>query len=304
MNIFVTGATGYIGNAVARAFRRAGHQVRGLVRGPQRARALAAAEILPVYGDLTAPELFHADAAAADVLVHCAFEDSSEAVLRDATAVETLLSAARAAGAPRAVLYTSDVWVYGSTGAKVADERSSLAPLPRVAWRLAHEERILSASAGAVRTVVVRPGLVYGRSGGLFGPLYASALAGEVEIWGGGGNRWSTVHVDDLAAAYVAVAEHAEVSGALNLTDGARETVREIAAALAAAAGADPNPRELSETESEARFGALDAGYRIDQQVSSARARAALGWAPRHLGIARDAGLYLAAWKALQGAAS
>ena len=56
MNVFVTGATGYIGGAVAAAFRRAGHRVFGLVRSSEKARSLAQAEIVPVLGDLAAPD--------------------------------------------------------------------------------------------------------------------------------------------------------------------------------------------------------------------------------------------------------
>ena len=50
MNVFVTGSTGYIGAAVAAAFRRAGHRVFGLARSAEKAHALAREEIVAEFG--------------------------------------------------------------------------------------------------------------------------------------------------------------------------------------------------------------------------------------------------------------
>ncbi|WP_206665532.1 NAD-dependent epimerase/dehydratase family protein [Jejubacter calystegiae] len=49
-NVLVTGANGYIGNAVAKAFSRAGWKVYGLIRRPELAQELARQEIFPVVG--------------------------------------------------------------------------------------------------------------------------------------------------------------------------------------------------------------------------------------------------------------
>lgn len=53
--VFVTGASGFIGEEVALGFRRAGHRVYGLVRSPEKAAWLAFNEITPVVGDLLKP---------------------------------------------------------------------------------------------------------------------------------------------------------------------------------------------------------------------------------------------------------
>ena len=50
MKVFITGATGYIGFSVASAYRRAGHEVWGLVRSEEKARRVARHEIRPVIG--------------------------------------------------------------------------------------------------------------------------------------------------------------------------------------------------------------------------------------------------------------
>ena len=50
MKVLVTGATGYIGGAAARALRRAGHVVHGLVRSSDKEAELLRSEIIPVRG--------------------------------------------------------------------------------------------------------------------------------------------------------------------------------------------------------------------------------------------------------------
>ena len=50
MNIFITGAAGYIGGSVAVALIKSGHKVRGLVRSESRAREIEPLGIVPVIG--------------------------------------------------------------------------------------------------------------------------------------------------------------------------------------------------------------------------------------------------------------
>src|SRR5437867_7160365 len=82
MRVFVTGATGYVGFAVATALRRAGHDVYGLTRGAAKASQLARQEIHPVQGDIGDPKSYADAAEECSVLVHAAFESSASAVAR------------------------------------------------------------------------------------------------------------------------------------------------------------------------------------------------------------------------------
>jgi nucleoside-diphosphate-sugar epimerase len=298
MNVFVTGSTGYIGAAVAAAFRRAGYRVFGLARSAEKARALEREEIVPVLGDLAEPGSFLAAARGCEVLVHCASEYSSATVARDLAAIDTLLSAAREVSAPRAFIYTSGVWVYGDTGGRTVDETTPLAPLDLVRWRVEHEARVLAATSAQLRTLVLRPGCVYGRAGGLTAPWFASAIAGEAEMVGDGSHCWSTGHVDDIAEAYVLAAERAPGGEALNLNDGSNPRVGDMVAAVAAAAGVPGRIRSLSPDEAAERFGPLAEGLAAHQIVANGRALAALGWSPRHASFASEADLYLAAYRA------
>jgi uncharacterized protein YbjT (DUF2867 family) len=72
MNIFLTGAAGYIGGSVATALLDAGHRVRGLVRGPAQADAVRARSITPLLGTLDDTALLAGAARAADAVINAA----------------------------------------------------------------------------------------------------------------------------------------------------------------------------------------------------------------------------------------
>src|SRR6266487_1805691 len=170
MRVFVTGATGFVGFAVATALRRAGHDVYGLTRATAKAPQLARQEIRPVIGDIGDPKSYADTAEECSVLVHAAFESSASAVAKDKAAVDALIEAGRRGSQAKTLIFTSGVWVHGNTGDKLVDETNPLDPIKLVAWRPAHEQLVLQAKA--VRGLVIRPGCVYGGGGGLTGEVF------------------------------------------------------------------------------------------------------------------------------------
>src|SRR5439155_19944963 len=105
MQVFVTGATGYIGFAVAAALRRAGHRGRGLVRREAKARRLVQHEIEPVIGDLADPKTYLDVASDCALLVSTAFDYSADGVAKDKTAIDTLLEAGRRGAKPKTLVF-------------------------------------------------------------------------------------------------------------------------------------------------------------------------------------------------------
>ncbi len=295
MRVFITGASGYIGNAVARAFRRNGHQVTGLVRTAEQAKRLAAAEIAPVLGDLKDPASYQQAARAAEALVHCAFEYSKEGVARDQQTLDAFLGCE-----PKALIYTSGVWVYGNTQGQIVDESNPLQPIELARWRVEQEKKVLQATSMHLRTVIIRPGVVYGGAGGLTGLWFASAAKGAVEIVGSGNNFWSLIHIEDLARAYVLAAEKELSNLALNVTDGTFHSVKEMAEAAAKAAGIAGKVVSIPLPDAQKQLGPVWEGLAIDQKASSERIQRLLGWKPFHLGFIEDVERYYASWKADQ----
>lgn len=300
MQVLVTGATGYIGFAVAAALRRAGHRVFGLARNQAKASRLERHEIQPVIGDLAEPTSYAAVAAECSVLIHVAFDYAANGVAKDKATLDTLLEAGRRGAQPKTVIYTSGVWVYGDTGERLADETTPVNPAKLVAWRPAHEQLVLAAPG--VRGLVIRPGDVYGGSGGLTAQWFAGPSAGrQPTVVGDGQNRWPMVHVDDLAELYVRAAERAPAGEIFNGSDRSRATVLEMATAAARAAGLTGEVRPISLPEARKAMGDFADALSLNQHIDARKALRLLGWQPRHGGFRDEAAVYFQTWKAGQG---
>lgn len=181
MRIFLTGATGYIGSAVAERLRTAGHQ----------------------------------------------------------------LTASTPAGSGS----------HGDTGGKVVDETSPANPAELVRWRQNVEQRVLDGATRGIRSVVIRPAIVYGRGGGI--------PAGVV----------------DSARKEGAKKHHREPL--LLGVSGPSRPVSEIAAAASRGAGAGGRTVATPLEEARKKMGAYADALVLDQQASGRRAQDLLGWKPR-----------------------
>lgn len=295
MRVLVTGASGYIGNAVAKAFRNAGHHVLGLVRNENAASLLRKSEIEPVLGELSKPEIYAKAASDSNVLVHCAFENSKEGIAKDAKALEAMLGYLKENNLPKVFIYTSGIWVYGPTGSSIADESTSLHPIDLVKWRPIREEMTLKAASQWVKPIIIRPGLVYGGAGGLTGLWFQGSKQGSIPLFGDGSNHLSMIHVEDLAELYVAAAEQELGPLVLNAVDGHYPTAKECAEALSSYLKLPVQP--ISKEDTQAKLGPLAQGLTLDQKISAERAFRLLGWLPKHPGFIEGIQEYFNAWK-------
>ena len=293
MQVFLTGATGYIGSAVAEALSKAGYAVVGLARSDDQARLLAAKGLGAHRGDLRDPASLAAGARNADAVIHTALVAATDAGQVDRAAVEAIVGALAQFNRP--FIYTSGCWVVGNTGGRVADEDTPLAPTPLVAWRPANEQLVLEAAHRGVQGIVLRPAMVYGRGGGLVASFVQSAREhGAVRVIGDGENRWTFVHVDDLAALYV-LALRAAAGTLLFAAHGAAVHVRDVAEAASRAAGAHGKVETAPIEEARNSMGPLADALALDQQISGERAQRLLGWRPQGPGVLAElaSGSYL-----------
>jgi nucleoside-diphosphate-sugar epimerase len=287
MHVFLTGATGYIGSAVLDAMIKGGHRVTALARDPEKAERLQARGATTIIGELGLPKTYLTAVKAADAVVHTAMESSPRGVEKDSQALDTMLSAQTQAsqtdGKARVFIYTSGVWVLGRS-VKAAEEDAPLDPPPHVEWRPSHEEKVLSAFSASLRTVVVRPGIVYGGSRGIVSDLIKDALNGLIRVVGPGKNRWPSVYDHDLGDLYVRILESPTAAGVIHATDECDERVIDIAEAIAAQVPQKPDIRIVPLTEARKKLGTYADALALDQKVRSPKARA-LGWAPTQAGV-------------------
>jgi nucleoside-diphosphate-sugar epimerase len=300
MRVFLTGATGYIGLAVVDAFVRAGHEVAGLVRTQDKARVAASHGARPVVGDMSEPASYRDEAAGCDGVVHAGWESSARGPAVDRMAIETLRAAVRqppggGASATRFFIYTSGVWILGSTSGPAAEDAPAN-PVAHVAWRPASEHLVAGGAGEGVRAMVVRPGIVYGGGRGIVGDLFRDAANGLVRIIGTGENRWAAVYDRDLADLYVRLASSADAAGLYHACDESDDHVTDIVDAIAGQMAVAPEIRRMPLQEASARLGTYAAALALDQVVRCPRAHA-LGWAPTLHGVARNVPRLFEEWR-------
>ena len=303
MRIFLTGATGYVGGAVLDALVKAGHEVTALVRDNEKARRVAKRGGHPIVGNLADPESYKAAADAQDGYIHTAYDrPSGKTAEIDRTAIDTIIAAAKrprtaspATPASRFIIYTSGVWVLGPSPDPAAED-APINPTPIAAWRPAHEKVVLDAASPTLRTMVVRPGVVYGNGGGIVGDLLKMASNGLVRVVGDGNNHWPLIYDRDLADLYVRLAASPDASGIYHANDEGDERVNDIIAAIKPHVAHKPDVRYVPIEEARSKMGPYADAMALDQVVRSPRARA-LGWTPTLHSVAGNAARLLEEWR-------
>lgn len=289
MRIFVTGATGFVGEAVVRELLAAGHSVLGMARVDAGADALARIGAAVHRGDLLNTESLAAGAKACDGVIHTAFiHDFSkfkENCEIDRHAIEALGSAL--AGSDRPLVVTSGTGLLSS--ANIITEEDVPASGPNAIPRVASEEAAASLAARGVNVSVVRlPPSVHGDGDHGFVPLLIG-LAREKRVSayvGEGLNRWPAVHRFDAARVFRLAVEKG-VAGA-RYHGLAEEGVpfRDIASVI----GRRLNLPVISKDAAEAadHFGWFTHFAGMDNLASNQRTRELLGWEPKQIGLIAD----------------
>lgn len=277
MRIFITGASGYIGGAVARELVAYGHRVSGLARNDDAARRVRETGARVVEGGLDSLDVLEHNAREHDATVHAAFFRGPGFAEAERRALDALLGAA-ARG--HAFAYTSGSWVYGNRGDAIVEEEAPLAPIALTAWRVPHEQYVLARAAAGLRAIVIRPSVVYGDDRGMVAGMVEQAKHGPVRVVGPGLNRWPLVRIDALAELYRRALENPAAHGIYNAAHGAAVPYVEIARAAARAGGGDGTIEHLTIEAARAQLGPYADALALDLQISSAKARRELNWDP------------------------
>ncbi|KRQ97574.1 dehydrogenase [Bradyrhizobium jicamae] len=301
MRILVAGATGAVGLQLVPQLIAAGHSVVGTTRTAAKVELIRRMGAEPAIADgLDAPAIRAAviaakpeiiidqmtDLAAVTDLRHFDRAFATTNKLRT-EGTDFLLAAAREAGVRRFIAQSFCGWTYGRGGEEIKTEADALDSDPpeelrRTLQAIQHLEDAVISSASP-EGIILRYGSFYGPDTGMLSrAMIDQVRRRRVPLIGGGGGRWSFIHVEDAAAATVAAIERGKPGEIYNIVDDEPADVSEWLPALAALLGARPPIRVP------AWLGRLFAGEHLVSMMtevragSNAKARRELGWQPAH----------------------
>jgi nucleoside-diphosphate-sugar epimerase len=286
MRIFITGANGFIGGAVASILIAGGHHFRGLVRDHAKAETVRAHGIEPVIGSLDDASLLQAEARSADGVVNAANSGHR-------AAVEALIAGLSGSGKP--LVHTSGTSIIadramGEPSDRIFHEATPIRPEPERTERVAIDRLVLDAPR--IRGIVLCNSMIYGHALGAPAqsvqvPVLAqqARTSGVARYIGRGLNRWSNVHIADVAAVY-ALAIMKATSGSFIYVESGEEALGKVVEAIAVKLGFGAAQSWPAEAAIEA-WGREKATFSLgsNSRVRGAAATEILGWTPRHRSI-------------------
>lgn len=285
MKVFVTGASGFIGSAIIKELIAAGHQVIGLARSEESAKAVSDAGAEVLLGSLEDLDVLKQGASQADGIIHTAFihdfTQYQKAGEVDRTAINTMGEAIL--GTDKAIIVTS-----GMLGLPPIDgfitEESSAENSPRTSEATA----LALAEKGVAISVVRLPPSVHDRGDKGFIPfIIAMAHKNEVSAYPEEGkNNWSAVHRLDAAKAFRLALERGEKGAVYNVVgDNAIETKK-----IAMVIGEKLNlpVQSLSGDDIVKHFDWMGRFITFEGAATGNNTQEKLNWKPTHPGLLED----------------
>ena len=307
MRVLVTGASGMLGAATARALAGRGDDVTVLQRRPA---GLPCREVL---GDVADADSVTRAARGQDAVVHLAakvhvvgrWADYAHANIEG---TRTVVQACRRVGVRRLVQVSSPAVAHAGhslvgVAAEPADPARARGPYARS--KAVAELLALAADSEALAVLAVRPHLVWGPGDTqLVARIVARARAGRLPVLGAGAALIDTTYVDNAAAALVAAVDATGHGEPLVVSNGEPRPVAEVVGALCRAAGAPAPTRRVPATAARAAGALVDVAWAVTrredtppitrflaEQLSTAhwfdqrRTHEVLGWSP-HVDLA------------------
>jgi len=288
MRVFLTGANGWVGSAVARELLDAGHVVTGLVRTNDKADAFSALGGIPLIGAIGDLDALRAGTAEADGIIHLAFGlDLAQITAMaedDRRAIETF--GALFAGTGRPIVSVSGFLMLPRGEMFREDVRPPVDP----AFPRATEQTTFALAERGLRASVVRlPRSVHGRGERHgFIPMLAAVARekGASAYVGDGENLWPSVHRLDAARVFRLALEQGARSEAYHAVADEGVPFRLIAEAIGRQLGVPAV--SLTPEQAESHFGGLAMWVAGNGPASNAWTRSTLDWQPRERSLIAD----------------
>ena len=245
MRVIITGATGFIGGALARALAAEGVEIGALVRASSNRSCLDGLPVTWIEGDVTRPESLHGAFAGVDWVIHAAgmlgragVPESAYHHLHVEGTRHVLAEVASLPGSVPRVLYVSSPGVLGPGTGAAADETAPLAPSNAYERSKAAAERVVCALAGdGLPVVIARPEFVYGPGDSHVLGLFRAVQRGVFFYVDGGRAVCHPTFIDDAVDGLVRCLQRGRPGEIYHIVGPEPVTFRHLGETLAAALG-------------------------------------------------------------------
>ena len=226
INIFLTGATGYVGGSILTALLQhpnaSNFHITALIRGEnERVEKLASLNVTPLIGSNDSFEIIEKAASESHVVFHTA--NSADDVPSTKAIIAGLNKQTKATKKPAIYIHTSGAGILfedvrGNKGSDIVYSDLDPAQITGLSENRIHRKVdvfiVNSADANSLlKSVIVFPPMIYGTSTGPFnrttslfrGLTRIAILRNKVEVIGSGEAIWNSVHISDLVDAYIII---------------------------------------------------------------------------------------------------
>ena len=290
MRVFVSGASGHIGSALLPELLEAGHEVTGLARSDESAAVVAKAGAVVQRGNIHDPESFAGAVAAADGVIHLAFDheamvsgDMAGAVATDTRLFEMYARVLGGTGKP--LVSASGTLMVAGLGRTGTEDDA-----PTLPGRGELETKVIAFAERGVRVSAVRlPPTVHSEldtHGFIVALIVIARNKGVSGYVGDGANRWPAGHTRDAVRLFRLALEKAPAGTRLHAAGDEGIPFREIAETIGKNLGVPAV--SIAPEEADAHFGFLGQLVQFDNPVSTERTRELLGWEPVYPGLIDD----------------
>jgi nucleoside-diphosphate-sugar epimerase len=318
VKVAITGATGFVGGALARALAAQGHEVTALARVTSQRVSLADVDIRWVTGDVTDRDSLRGQFDGVDWLIHAAGMLGQAGVPESAyfqlheQGTNHVLAEAETAVIPR-ILIVSSPGVLGPIRGLPADETAPLAPSNSYERSKAAAEQVAQVYARAGQPlIIVRPEFIYGPGDWHVLGLFRAVRDGKFFYVNGGKHVCHPTFIDDAVTGMLLALQKGAAGEIYHITGPEPVTFRELGETIAAELGV--SPPSLNVPKAAAMLGALGlevlgkvtgkrpplsrtgvAFFSEDRCFSWRKAQAELGYAPHYdlqSGVAKTVAWY------------
>jgi nucleoside-diphosphate-sugar epimerase len=289
MQVFVTGATGFVGSFVVRELISTGHEVVGLSRSDAGAQELARVGAKVFRGDVNDLDGLRSIAEAADGIVHTAFNhdpsDLKQHSENDRKVIATL--GAAVAGTGRPLIITSGTGLVQSKAGQPVMETDSH-PTSAVIPRAASEEAADALVGKGGNVMVMRLPQVHDtrRQGRIRWHIQIAKEQGRVAYVGEGRNRVPAVHVSDVARLFRLALKRGEAGARYHAVAEEGVPLREISEVIGAGLGLPVE--SITPEQAPGYYGWMAPLATLDLPASGVLTQQQLGWVPTGPGLLTD----------------